>query len=233
METVVRVPVVRQVEDQIRTMILEEHYAIGQKLPPEIELCHRMDVSRGTVREALTYLQAKGIVELRAGKGAFVADSSKTSDSDAVNWLVENETDLRNAIEVRRAIEPFVAALTAKRASTELKDKLSETHKEFIHCGKLNDSERVADLDEEFHNLIAEGCGNELMEEIVKKLNENIKTFRNNTFQLSQNIRDAVAPHANILKAITEGNSLKAEKEMEKHLTKIAVDLTLNIESIK
>ena len=77
MEAIQRVTLVKQVQREIRKLIEEEHIAPGSKLPTEMDLCRMLNVSRGTVREAFQYLQAKGIVELKAGRGAFVAEKKK------------------------------------------------------------------------------------------------------------------------------------------------------------
>ena len=55
-------------DHKIRQGLLHE----GDKLPTESELVRRYDVSRTVVREALSKLQASGLVETRHGIGTFV-----------------------------------------------------------------------------------------------------------------------------------------------------------------
>ena len=119
MEPIKRVPLVHQVEERIKDLIKEEKLQPGTKLPTEKELCTNLNVSRGTVREAFRFLQAKGIVELKTGKGAFVAEKKAEKPSPAINWLVANETDLRNVFELRYAIEPIAAKMTAEKIDEE------------------------------------------------------------------------------------------------------------------
>lgn len=71
MELIKRVPLVHQVEERIEQLIADEYSQPGMKLPTEMELCQALGVSRGTVREAFRYLQAKGVVELQVGQGRF------------------------------------------------------------------------------------------------------------------------------------------------------------------
>ena len=47
-------------------------WPIGEKLPSEEEFQKKYDVSRGTVRQALTQLEAEGFVIRRPGRGTFV-----------------------------------------------------------------------------------------------------------------------------------------------------------------
>lgn len=74
MEPIKRVPLVHQVEERIKDLIKRKITAWYKITITEKELCTNLNVSRGTVREAFRFLQAKGIVELKTGKGAFVAE---------------------------------------------------------------------------------------------------------------------------------------------------------------
>ena len=202
MEPIKRVPLVHQVEERIKDLIKEEKLQPGTKLPTEKELCTNLNVSRGTVREAFRFLQAKGIVELKTGKGAFVAEKKAEKPSPAINWLVANETDLRNVFELR-------------------------------YAAAKNDANNLALMDEKFHSEIIKRCGNNLMIDVMERLNMGLKDFRNNTFSIKQNVKDTIGPHEKILKAIITKDSAKAEREMKKHIVLMETNLTLNIVTLE
>lgn len=236
MEAIQRVTLVKQVQREIRKLIEEEHIAPGSKLPTEMDLCRMLNVSRGTVREAFQYLQAKGIVELKAGRGAFVAEKKKEPDvqsGQAIDWLVQNEQDLRNAFQLRAAIEPVAAGLTAERIDEEQIERLKKIHQEFSEIVNPEKAERLAELDREFHTCIMENCGNQLMIDVINRLNDGLALFRKNTFTVKQNIKDAVGPHKKILQAIENHDSARAEKEMRRHLELVGANLTVNISMLK
>lgn len=65
-------PLFAQVQQRLRQRILDGQLAPGQKLPSESQLQAQFDVSRITVRQALSALQAEGLVETFNGKGSFV-----------------------------------------------------------------------------------------------------------------------------------------------------------------
>lgn len=62
---------------QLRTRILQGHYAVGERLPTEAELVRRRGVSRQTVRRAFQDLVSEGMVYRVPGSGTFVAPRSK------------------------------------------------------------------------------------------------------------------------------------------------------------
>lgn len=66
------VPAFRQVAADIRQKISAGDYAAGDQLPSERELVETYDVSRPTVRDAITMLRTEGLVTSEHGRGVFV-----------------------------------------------------------------------------------------------------------------------------------------------------------------
>lgn len=229
MEPIKRVPIVQQVEEQIRQLIESGQYHPGDKLPAEMDLCQRLGVGRGTVREAFRLLQARGYVEIKPGRGAFAAERMPGEDVGAVEWLVQNELELRDAIEIRRALEPMAARRMAEQGSDEDIQALEQLHQRFMTAIREEDAAQIAALDEAFHSAIVEGSGNHLLIAINQQVNQGMKTFRSKTFQVAQNIRNAVAPHTRIMQAIQLRDCDGAESEMRAHLDKVQEDLSDNI----
>lgn len=230
MEPIVRVPIVSQVEERIRELIDSKKYTEGMKLPTENELCQSMNVGRGTVREALRLLQAKGLVEIKPGRGAFVA-SKQAVDINPVVWLVQNEKELRDAIEVRNALEPVAARKMAETASEAALRRLKKIHADFLAAVKAGDTVQIAELDELFHGWIVRESGNQLLNEINVHLIQGMHTFRSKTFTVPENVRNAVEPHTWILNAITGRDGNAAEQEMRKHLKMVNEDLSSSIKA--
>jgi DNA-binding GntR family transcriptional regulator len=105
--------------NQIGGDIRSGKYAVGDLLPPEIELCAKFGVSRHTVREAIRRLQEVGLVSRRRGVGTLVEAAAVTSryvqSIDAIEdfWQYVKETKLH--IQKRGSIK-------AKAAPVELPD---------------------------------------------------------------------------------------------------------------
>lgn len=62
----------------------------GSQLPPEDGLIERFGVSRTTVRKAIENLVARGVVEIRRGKGTFVAQPKITQELTELTGFVED-----------------------------------------------------------------------------------------------------------------------------------------------
>lgn len=229
MKTIERVPVVQQVVNNIRDFILSGTVEVGQKLPTEKELCENMAVGRGTLREAFRILQAKGLVEIKQGRGAFVARIKEQDPNDIVEWFVQNEVELKDCIEVRSAIEPLSIKLAIARSNETDIAQLERTHARFVKAVEENDIAGIAKYDERFHNQIVEMSKNKLLISINKKVSECIQTFRSKTFQVHQNAQNAIEPHSNIMRALEERDCEAGELYMRKHLQRILEDLSVMI----
>jgi GntR family transcriptional repressor for pyruvate dehydrogenase complex len=229
MKTIERVPVVQQVVNNIRDFILSGTVEVGQKLPTEKELCENMAVGRGTLREAFRILQAKGLVEIKQGRGAFVARIKEQDPNDIVEWFVQNEVELKDCIEVRSAIEPLSIKLAIARSNETDIAQLERTHSRFVKAVEENDIAGIAKYDERFHNQIVEMSKNKLLISINKKVSECIQTFRSKTFQVHQNAQNAIEPHSNIMRALEERDCEAGELYMRKHLQRILEDLSVMI----
>ncbi len=226
MEAIERVPIVEQVVNIIREHILSGNVEVGQKLPTEKEYCERLNVGRGTLREALRILQANGYVEIRPGRGAFVAKTKESDVNDIVEWFVKNEVELKDCIEVRSAIEPLAIKLAIARCSDADIAMLEKTHAKFCKATEENDILSIAKYDERFHNQIVEMSKNKLLISINKKVSEYVQTFRSKTFQVHQNVQNAIEPHSNLMRALRERDTEAGELYMRKHIQRILVDLT-------
>jgi GntR family transcriptional regulator, phosphonate transport system regulatory protein len=62
----------RRIADDVEQEIIAGVYAIGERLPGEVEIAQRFDVNRHTVRRALAELAERGLVRAERGSGTFV-----------------------------------------------------------------------------------------------------------------------------------------------------------------
>ena len=209
-----RVSIVQQVEQVIADRIVDGTYAVDTKLPAEMTLSKQLGVGRGTVREAFRLLEAKGLVEIRPGRGAFVASDKEAGTEQTVD-----------CVQVRNALEPLAARLMAERSQPEDLLELQHIHQKFVEAVEKQDAATIAKYDEKFHTSIVKASRNQLLIKINHQTCERIKNFRQRTFQHNQNALNAIMPHAKILAALQAGDADAAEHYMHSHLELVAQDL--------
>lgn len=129
----------------------------GEKLPTEAQVVARFNVSRTVVREALSKLQAAGLVETRHGVGTFVSAGRRESlRADAAE--IATVVDLLAILELRIGIESESAALAARRRTPGHIAAMRRALDEYEAA--LAAGEDTAAADFRFHTLIAEATGN-------------------------------------------------------------------------
>jgi len=91
----------------------------GDKLPTEAAIMAEFDVSRTVVREALSKLQAGGLVETRHGIGTFVLGIGSTPGFKIAPEQFSTLRDVIAVLELRIGVETEAAALAAQRRTAD------------------------------------------------------------------------------------------------------------------
>lgn len=163
---------VRKVADEVVTVIVDAIrgglYEPGDRLPREADLAAKLEVSRTTVREAISTLQRDGIVSVRRGNngGGIVATRSISA---AVLAAIEGESHAttQSLLEVRRSLETTAAMLAVSRAT---ESDLAELRRLTALLPDLIDhTDEFLAVDMEFHARLAETSGNEMLAEYVRE----------------------------------------------------------------
>ncbi|MGH6656595.1 MAG: FadR/GntR family transcriptional regulator [Actinocrinis sp.] len=103
---------VDEIIERLRDQITSGTWPVGQRIPPESELIERLQVGRGTLREAVKALSHAGLLEVRQGDGTYVKTRSELSG--AFRRQIARSSD-KHVQEVRRALEAQAALLAANR----------------------------------------------------------------------------------------------------------------------
>src|SRR5206468_12582655 len=104
-----------RVYGQLLAFIVEQNLDQGDRLPSEHELSRLTAVSRPIVREALTRLQADGLIESRRGAGPFVR---QRPPEHRIQHLLPAQVRARlDTFDVRIAVQPVAAPRAAQQRS--------------------------------------------------------------------------------------------------------------------
>ncbi|EFQ62208.1 regulatory protein GntR, HTH [Pseudomonas fluorescens WH6] len=153
------------VVDDLTRRILLGQLKPGEKLPSESTIVLEHGVSRTVVREALSKLQASGLVETRHGIGTFVLEPRA---QQGLRLHVDTVASVRNMLELRLGLEVQAVALAALRRSDTQLAHMRQALDDYQSSLANNDS--CVDEDKRFHQLIAEATGNTFFSEIMQHL---------------------------------------------------------------
>nr|WP_314840634.1 GntR family transcriptional regulator [uncultured Microbacterium sp.] len=203
--------VVDDVHDQLLRLIIDGH--IGAESPLSIDaLARDFGVSSSPVREALTRLEATGLVQRLALRGYRVAPAL-----DA-----EEMADLFDA---RILLEPTIAAAAAKRSDRAgLIRGLDENVADLERAPRGDRSGSLHayyEADREFHRTIVAGTRNRFLVHAYDALGAHVQRFRLFSGGGVTDAAETIAEHRAITRAIESGDPLASDAAMLLHLTNV------------
>jgi len=141
----------------------------GDRVPTEPVLMQEFGVSRSVVREAVSRLQASGLLRTQQGVGSFVL--APKVDMPALQPAPGAELKLQQKLamlELRLSLEPEAAALAAQRRTPEQLSAMEQALDDFDT--QHSTGEATAEADFRFHELLAQATGNEYFSHVLRAL---------------------------------------------------------------
>lgn len=210
-----------RVVERLLARIQEGAWRSGDRLPPERDLAEAFGVSRTVIREAVKTLEARGVLETQTGSGVYVRSPDSAMVSRSLHMylqlLDQDGIDLRLA-EIRRVLEVEIAALAAIRSSPEERQELRRLCQEMRkHAG----SPRVlAEMDFQFHLLLAEATRNELFGILLSPVIEQLHDHFLYAWEHfgARPVESVFAQHEAITAAVEAGEADLARRAMAQHI---------------
>jgi DNA-binding GntR family transcriptional regulator len=195
-----------QIAQVIRERVLTCRLRPGERLV-EKPLCAELGVSRSSLREALARLAQEHVLDRVPNKGFRVPRLTLAR--------------FRTVCEVRRAVEPEVAALAAERASAEDLRSL-RAGAAFVpeHDDPELDALLCIRVNREFHGRIARAARNEMLEKIVLGAldQDNQPYFYGIDLHSCTDPDTITREHHRIVDAIEAGDAEEARVRMREHV---------------
>lgn len=188
---------------ELKRAIIYGELSPGEKLS-ELELATRLDTSRTPIREALRQLQMEGYVTVAPNKGAHVSKLPP-----------EEIEDIYNVISV---LEGYAGELAAKKISAIGLKKLREHQKRLVLFASKRMYRQYVEENTKFHQLITRLSGNNCLAKTVTELRARIYRYRLTSVTIPGYLEKYASEHANIIKAITNGDSVRARKYLAEHV---------------
>lgn len=167
--------VVEQIVDLIVNAIIEGRLKPGDKIPTEAELCRSMNVGRNSVREAIKILVAYGVLNIRRAEGTFVNKGYNSKMLYPVLYgIILQENAANQIIELRKIIDDGIMHLVIEKMHSPA--QLLPAH-EVLYNLRADieqngvDASRIFQADVDFHDVLTDITGNDLLRGIGSYVN--------------------------------------------------------------
>lgn len=223
---------VDQLAADIQSRVLSGAFPSGTWLR-QSALASEFGVSRTPIREALRKLQAGGLVELQPHRGALVRGLSAR--------------EIRDAYEVRAALEALAAELAAQRIRHDQLDELRDAQDQFraglaatVAARERADSaggdeQRAAAwgrANDQFHQVIQQAAGNDVLVSTLARLHRSFPRDLSRIVLAESTplLRANVQEHEEIVTALEHHDAAGAGELMRRHVRHAGELVTLRFE---
>lgn len=212
-----------EIVEQISSLIEKGELKPGERLPSERTLSSELNIGRQSLREALSVLEAMGLLEVRHGIGTFVRQDAIPN---LTNVLREDEAILNpfELLEARKAIEVELANLAAKRATDQEIAEMEEAMEALR--SNVQEGVHIFELDKRVHLAFAKGAHNAIlyrtMTEITEQMSKHLwTTMKEKSLKVLGRADEYHREHERIFIAIKKHDPKAAVHAMVEHLKNI------------
>ncbi|MCC3268879.1 FCD domain-containing protein [Arthrobacter gengyunqii] len=204
--------------DAIGTDIIAGTLRPGDRLTLE-GLQEEFGVSRTVVRDCMRILESMNLVYSKRRVGIVVQDPSHWNvfDSRIIRWRLSGtgrDRQFRTLTELRVAVEPMAAAGAARHAGAAERLALVELAARMRLLGEEGRLEDFLAADIAFHTLLLRSSGNEMFASLIEVVAE-VLTGRTHQGRMPDHPREvALQGHERVARAVAEGNSDEAMRQM-------------------
>ena len=191
-----------QIFERLESDILTGVYPIGSVLT-ELSLSEDLGVSRTPIREAVRRLEQEHLVE-PSSKGVMVL--SITFEDALIIYDIRLHTE----------------CLAARACAQHITDEQLREMKELLDLQEFyirkEDSEKVKNIDNQFHHMIYQYAGSPVYADTLAPLHKKTQKFRKATVSTSGKASESNAEHYKIYEAIAARDADAAGRAMHEHV---------------
>jgi len=207
--------IARRIVDDIR----RGGYGVGDRLPAEKPMLEDFQIGRGTLREALRFLELQGVITLKPGPGGGPTVEKPDASHLATSLVLLLQFDgapFSTIVEARADLEPIMARLAAGRLNADQVTALTTSVDQMRD--NLGDREIFLQTNKDFHEVIAWASGNSLYGFLIDAL-IGIVDGTSLGVDYPDTRRTAIlAAHSRILDALLKHDADASEAAMQTHM---------------
>ncbi len=219
-----------EVFEQMRNNIVSGEWAVGMKIPGELELVDLFQVSRVSVREAIHRLVGMGVLSIRRGEGTFVSEILPGDYFDTLLPILTIERpDLLEMLEFRNVIEVESARLGSERADKNDINRMTNIIKKMEESQGNKQLFSAQDLN--FHYAIAIASHNDVIIKVNTILSDMLKKSMEEIVGMT-GYEGGIYYHKKILEAIKNKDSELSATLMKEHIDSTMIKIKELLETV-
>ena len=197
----------KQVVESLRAAIFEGRFKPGDRLV-EREICELLDVSRTLLREALSQLEAEGIIRIIPHRGPIVA-----------NYTAE---EAKAIYELRAVLEETAGRLFVERASESERKALEAAFADLRRAYKSRQQKNRLTVRSAFYAALCAGAHNPVLVEMLRLIHGRVTMLRAKTLAEPGRLALSVAELRDIVQAVKRGDASGAAAACRRHVMNAA-----------
>lgn len=191
-----------QVYETIERNILNGVYSKG-KVISEMKLSEELGVSRTPIREAMTRLETERLIET-------------TSTGTVVVGITDK--DVRDMFQVKLHLDPLIMKMAATNISAHALEMLKENLEQQEFYNKKGNTEKLRDLDTEFHDIIYAESKSPILQHILTGIHHKLLKYRKASLDKSDRSDHSVEEHEAIYEALAARDEMRIELLVLQHI---------------
>lgn len=211
----------RRIQEMIRAGELRQ----GELLPPQRALSERLNVSRASLREALSVLETLGLLRTEPRRGTLVAlvAGAEAPDGPAIHpWRFAKRYSPPEVYQFRFVTEGHAARLAAMRMSAAELGTLTQNLRDFKDAVRERDLVAISQLDFGFHSLIMGYSGNRVFADLYGSYGSVLLESQRLPLTRHERLWEPVSEHENVVQAIEKRDPDGACYFMHVHIMRAA-----------
>lgn len=198
----------------LKEAIIKGFLEPGTKLL-ENKIAEEMHVSRTPVREAMQKLVAEGFV--------------KTTPNQTMVVTEVSPEDVKEVLQIRGALEGLAASIAAKKINRQEIDELENVVAQMSLQVNRENLSSYCKVDDEFHDLILNICGNKWIIQIRDNLGSFIYRFRIKSLSVPGRLKYSLEEHQAIMESLREHDSAEADRLSQVHMENTVINILKNV----
>lgn len=228
-----RRPICEVVAESIERLIIDGVLKVGQPLPSERRLCEKLGFSRSALREGLTVLRGRGIIETAQGRDTRVARLNRVQDTSPLIHLFSTQPrTLYDLLDVRALLEGESARLAATLGTQADFVVITRCYEKMLAASENNKEISLiehAQLDHAFHLAICQASHNQVLVFTLQSLTDlmfnSVFASVNNLYHRPQQKKQIDRQHARIYNAVLQRLPHVAQRAARDHVRTVKKNL--------